>query len=122
MTAALEDGLLIATLTCILANAFEVVAKVVKAQFMMKNCAEVGVDPGWIPYLAVLEGAGVVGLVVGLLGRPLIGLAAAVGLVLFFVGAVLTHVRARVLHNIAFPAVFLGLAVAALVHFSWSVA
>jgi hypothetical protein len=33
---------------------------------------------------------------------------------LFYVGAVITHVRARVLHNIAFPGVFLALAVGAL--------
>jgi DoxX-like family len=32
-----------------------------------------------------------------------LGIAAAVGLVLFFVGAVITHLRARVLYNIAFP-------------------
>ncbi|OKJ13575.1 DoxX family protein [Kitasatospora sp. CB01950] len=37
-------------------------------------------------------------------GRP------AVGLVLFFVGAVLAHLRARVPHTLAFPLVFLLLA------------
>ncbi|MGH3966782.1 MAG: DoxX family protein, partial [Mycobacterium sp.] len=31
------------------------------------------------------------------------------GLVLFFVGAVLTHVKARVLYNIAFPGAYLCL-------------
>jgi hypothetical protein len=35
-------------------------------------------------------------------------------LVLFFVGAVLTHLRARVLYNIAFPGAFLCLSAASL--------
>jgi hypothetical protein len=33
--------------------------------------------------------------------------------VLFFTGALATHVRARVFHNIAFPGAFFALAVAA---------
>jgi hypothetical protein len=110
--------LLAATLACVAANAFEVLAKLTRARFVVQNAAEVGVGERWIPYLATLEGAGVAGLVAGLLGVPLLGLAAAIGLVLFFVGAVGAHVRARVFHNIAFPAVFLGLAVAALGHFT----
>ncbi|MFI6713199.1 DoxX family protein [Nonomuraea sp. NPDC050478] len=122
MTAALDVGLFIATLACILANAFEVVAKVVSARFVVRNSAEVGLDPRWIPYLAVVEGSGVVGLVLGLLGRPLFGLAAALGLVLFFVGAVLAHVRARVFHNLGFPVAFLLLAVAAGGYFGRSLA
>ncbi|MCX4471691.1 DoxX family protein [Micromonospora sp. NBC_01655] len=120
MSAGVEVGLFIATLGCILANAFEVAAKAVQAQFVVQNSAEVGLERRWIPYLAILEGLGVAGLVVGLLGWPVVGLAAAVGLVVFFVGAVLAHVRAQVFHNIAFPVVFLGLAVAALGHFAWS--
>ena len=108
------------TVLCILANAFEVAAKAARARFVVRNSTEVGVAPRWIPYLATLEGAGVVGLVVGLLGPRPVGLAAAVGLVAFFVGAVLAHVRARVFHNIAFPVAFLALAVAATAHFAWT--
>lgn len=119
MIAVVEGGLLVATVGCVLANAFEVAAKTVRAQFVMQNTAEVGVAPRWVPYLAIIEGAGVAGLVIGLLGLPLIGLAAAVGLVLFFLGAVGVHVRAGVLYNIAFPMVFLGLAIAALGYFAW---
>ena len=40
---------------------------------------------------------------------PALGIAAAVGLVLFLVGAVITHLRAHVLYNIAFPGAFLCL-------------
>ncbi|MFD5203218.1 DoxX family protein [Streptomyces sp. NPDC058375] len=48
---------------------------------------------------------------VGLFGVHWLGLAAGIGPTAFFVGAVLVHVRPRVFHNIAFPGVFLMLAV-----------
>ena len=38
--------------------------------------------------------------------------AGAVGLVLFFTGALAAHVRARAFHNIAFPGAFFALATA----------
>jgi hypothetical protein len=86
-----------------------------KAGFVVKNAVEVGVSPSWVPLLGALKGAGAIGLIAGLLGVPVIGTAAAAGLVAFFVGAVTAHVRARVLYNIAFPGFFLALAVASLV-------
>ena len=64
--------------------------------------------------LATLKAAGALGLLVGLIGVPLIGTAAAVGLVLFFVGAIITHLRVRD-YSIGPAAAFLLLAVAALV-------
>ncbi|MCP2252063.1 DoxX-like family protein [Prauserella aidingensis] len=117
MTGALDVILLAAAIGCAVANAVEVAAKVMRARFVLDNCTEVGLDTRWVPHLAVVEGAGVVGLLLGFAGVPLIGTAAAVGLVGFFVIAVAVHVRARVLHNIAFPAVFLLLAVGAVGHF-----
>jgi hypothetical protein len=54
-------------------------------------------------------------LVAGLVGLRIIGVAAAVGLVLFFIGAIVTHIRARVLSNIAFPGGYLLLSAASLV-------
>jgi hypothetical protein len=97
------------------ANAFEAVANIMRAGFVRANAAEVGVPLSWLPVLGCLKGAGAVGLLMGLLGVPLIGVAASAGLVLFFVGAVVAHVRARVFYNIAFPGAFLALAVASLV-------
>ncbi|WP_078314716.1 DoxX family protein [Mycobacterium sp. D16Q16] len=116
--AILEVGLLVTTVLCIIANGLEVAAKAVKAQFVVQNCGEVGLAPRWIPYLAVVEGAGVVGLVIGLAGVRPIGLAAAMGLVAFFIGAVAAHIRSNVLHNIAFPAVFLALAAGSVAYFA----
>lgn len=77
------------------------------------SMTKVGVPVSWLPGLASLKAAGAVGLVVGL-AVPVIGVAAAVGVVLYFIGAVVTHVRAKDF-EIAPPAVLALLAVAALV-------
>jgi DoxX-like family len=62
----------------------------------------------------LLKAAGAAGLLLGLAGVPLVGPAAALGLTLFFVGAVVTHLRAGD-HALAFPVLYLALAVASLV-------
>ncbi|MCF3106156.1 DoxX family protein [Streptomyces roseoverticillatus] len=105
----------IITAVTIAANAGVAVADLMKAGFVLANSAEVGTPRPWIPWLAALKGAGAAGLLLGLLGVPFIGVAAATGLVLFYVGAVAAHVRARVFHNMAFPGGYLALAVASLV-------
>ncbi|MFE0803020.1 DoxX family protein [Streptomyces sp. NPDC058812] len=105
----------IVTVVAIAANAGIAVADLMGARFVLANSAEVEVPASWIPGLAVLKGAGAAGLLIGLLGVRPLGIAAAVGLVLFFVGAVVAHVRTRVFHNIAFPAGYLALNTAALV-------
>lgn len=106
------------TVACVVANAFIVAADLSRAGFVVANSAEVGLRPETLPYLAAVKGAGALGLVIGLAGLPLLGLAAAVGLVVFYVAAVVAHVRASVVHNIAFPLLFLALAVSALTYFT----
>ncbi|BBX15145.1 hypothetical protein MDUV_00050 [Mycolicibacterium duvalii] len=105
-----------ATVACAAANAAVAVADWRRAQFVVANSSEVGVASTMIPY--PLKMAGAVGLIAGLTVSPWLGLAAAVGLVLFFVGAVAVHVRTAVWHNIAFPLGYLGLAVAAAAYFA----
>jgi hypothetical protein len=90
------------------------VADLVPAGFVLANSAQVGVPRSWLPALGAVKLAGAGGLIVGLLGLRALGIAAAAGLVLFFVGAVVTHLRARVLYNIAFPGAFLCLSAASL--------
>lgn len=58
------------------------------------NMEKVGVPDSWLPRLAALKVAGAIGLVAGLWLTPL-GIAAAVGVTLYFIGAVLTHLRAK---------------------------
>ena len=96
-------------------NLWAAVADFLRARFVLGNAAELDLPPTWITPLGVLKAAGAVGLLLGLAGVPIIGTAAAIGLVLFFLGAVGIHVWKRVFHNIAYPGVFLALAVAVLV-------
>ena len=57
--------------------------------------ARVGVPESWLTFpIGTLKVAGALGLLLGLAGVPLIGTAAAIGLVLYFVCAIYTHVRA----------------------------
>jgi hypothetical protein len=102
------------TAVTIVANAGAAMADFARARFVLANSAEVGVPPTWLPALATLKLAGAIGLVAGLVGVPGVGEAAAAGLVLFFVGAVVAHTRAHVFHNIAFPGAYLLLSAASL--------
>ncbi|PVE12015.1 DoxX family protein [Streptomyces scopuliridis] len=72
-----------------------------------------GVPESWLSRLATLKSAGAVGLIVGL-WVPLLGVAAAIGVILYFIGAAVTHLRAKD-YAIAPVVVILLLAVAALV-------
>jgi hypothetical protein len=65
----------------------------------------VGVPLNYIPLLAACEFAGALGLVAGI-WWPALGIAAAIGLVLYFVGAVVSHLRVGDAKGIG-PAVFM---------------
>lgn len=118
MSDAASTVLLTVRVGCVVANAFIVAADLARARFVRVNSAEVGLRPEALPYLAVVMGAGAASLVVGLAGFPTLGLAAAVGLSLFYLCAIGAHVRASVFHNIAFPVLFLVLAFAAVAYFA----
>lgn len=101
------------TVMTAVANLGIAAADLARAQFVLANSAEVGVAPKWITPLALCKAAGGLGLLAGF-AVPALGVAAATGLVLFFVGAVAVHLKTRVLHNVAFPLTYLVLAVASL--------
>jgi len=103
------------TTATIIANAAVAVADLRGARFVLANSAEVGVARSWLPVLGALKAAGAAGLLVGLLGVRVLGIAAAAGLVLFFTGALIAHLRAKVFHNIAFPGGYWVLAISSLV-------
>ncbi|KZM68971.1 DoxX family protein [Nocardia terpenica] len=102
------------TIAAIAANGGMAVADFARAGFVLANSGAVGLRPSWVPALGALKAAGAIGLVLGLLGARPIGIAAAGGLVLFFVGAMIVHVRAGVIRNIAFPGAYLALAAGSL--------
>jgi hypothetical protein len=102
-------------ISTLVVNAAAATADFSRARFVLANSAEVGVSDAWLPLLGALKAAGAVGLAIGLLWARPIGIAAAIGLVLFFIGAMATHVRAHVLYNLAFPGFYLALAIGSLV-------
>ncbi|PSK96276.1 DoxX-like protein [Murinocardiopsis flavida] len=110
----MSTAYVVVTALTIAANAGIAAADLARVRFVYANAAEVGVPPSWMPPLAALKLAGAAGLLLGLLGFDLIGVAAATGLVLFYVGALASHVRARVFHNIAFPGGYFALAAGSL--------
>ncbi|MEU0095620.1 DoxX family protein [Kribbella sp. NPDC006257] len=73
----------------------------------------VGVPLAALPVLAALEIAGAAGIVIGLWVEPL-GVAAAIGLVAYFVGALIGHLRVRDTKNLAMPLPPLVLSIAVL--------
>jgi hypothetical protein len=70
------------------------VMKLVHAPGMVDNMAKVHVSRSQMTVLGVLEVAATVGLVVGIFWTPL-GIAAAIGAVIYFGGAVVAHLRAH---------------------------
>jgi uncharacterized membrane protein YphA (DoxX/SURF4 family) len=87
--------------------------KLVKDPQVMKIMTKVGVPEDKLWLLAAAEFAGAVGLVAGLFWWP-IGVAAAIGVILYFVGAVASHLRVKD-KNISASGTLLVIAVAALV-------
>ncbi|MGW1356469.1 DoxX family protein [Streptomyces chartreusis] len=65
-------------------------------------------------HLALLKFAGAAGLLIGIFYRPL-GIAAAIGVVLFFIGAVISHLRVRDVKAVPVPFVLVLASAAPLV-------
>jgi len=90
------------------------VAKIRRDALVVKVVHEtVGVPFKYFPLLAACEFAGAVGLVVGIWWPP-IGIAAGIGLVLYFVGAIASHLRVGDVKGIGSAAFMLVLAAVAL--------
>ncbi|MEU6295454.1 DoxX family protein [Streptomyces erythrochromogenes] len=80
---------------------------------IVASMRKVEVPDSWLPRLATLKAAGALGLVAGLWVTPL-GVAAAVGVTLYFIGAVISHLRVKD-RDLAPAAVLALVAAAALV-------
>ena len=104
----------VVTLMAVAASAFVAVANFMRLEFVLTTAAKVRVPRSWITMLGTLNAAAAFGLLLGLIGVPLIGTAAAIGVVMYFVGAIVTHLRVRD-YSIGPAVAFLFLAVATLV-------
>jgi hypothetical protein len=85
----------VVTLLAIAAYTFSGVAALVHFKPILPGMVKAGVPESWLTFpIGTLKTAGAVGLLLGVIGVPLIGTAAAAGLILFFVCAIYTHMRA----------------------------
>ncbi|MGA5816874.1 DoxX family protein [Kitasatospora sp. NPDC094028] len=84
-----------------------------KAEYVVGPLAEYGVPRSWWTWLGVAKAAGALGMLAGL-AVPVIGYAAEVGVILYFLGAVVTVLRARAYAHVPFPLIYLAPAAASL--------
>ena len=84
-----------------------------RASWVVKALTDYGVPRRWWPWFGMAKTAGVAGLMIGLIA-PGIGLAAGIGLVVYFTGAVVTVVRARWYSHVPYPLVFAAPVIASL--------
>jgi hypothetical protein len=101
----------VVTIIAAIANSYAAANDFIRPKWLLANMTRVGVREPWLPVLGLLKAAGALGVFVGI-RVPLIGVVAAVGLILFFVGAIITHLRARY-YSLGVPIGFLLLAIAA---------
>jgi hypothetical protein len=96
----------VVTLVTAAMNAYAAYVEFTRADWIVENLNKYGVPLSWLFLLGVLKSAAVVGLLVGI-AIPVIGSAAAIGLIAYFTGAFVTVVRARCWSHIPAPVLFL---------------
>ncbi|MGI0133816.1 MAG: DoxX family protein [Candidatus Micrarchaeaceae archaeon] len=109
----MHSAYLIVTILTAAANIYAASCDFTRPGWILANMKKMGVQERWLPTLGILKALGGVGLLVGI-GIPQIGLAAAAGLVLFFIGAMVTAMRARYYAHLPVPLVWLVLAAGSL--------
>jgi hypothetical protein len=100
------------TVITIAYNLFSAVCDFIRYKPILLAMEKAGVPTSWLSGLGILKAAGAIGLLVGFVVPP-IGMAAIIGIILFYCGAIVTHLRVRD-NSFGLAAVFLFLAVAAL--------
>jgi DoxX-like family len=109
----MHTAYLAVTVLAAAANLFSATLDFARFKQILVSMAKAGVSESWLTTLGILKAGGAVGLLLGI-GLPPIGTAAAIGLVLFFVAAIIVHLRAHD-NSFGLAVVFLLLAVGALV-------
>ena len=106
------DAILSVLLAAVLA--LSAVRKLSHRAEVVRTYVRVGVPEDKLDYLAITLLAGAAGLILGLLWPP-IGIAAAIGLVIYFLVAVAFHIRADDAKNLPTPLAIAMIAAAALI-------
>lgn len=94
--------------------AFSAGAVFLRASWVVQNLIDYGVPRSWWGWLGGAKAAGAAGLLVGLF-VPIIGVIAAIAVVLYFVGAVITVIHARSYSHIPIPLLYMTPVLGALV-------
>jgi hypothetical protein len=103
----------IVTLLTAAANTYAAIVDFRRPQWVLDNMSKWGGSYSWPSTLGALKAAGALGVLVGIV-IPLIGVAAAIGLVLFFVCAIAVVMRARWYSHLPWPSTYLLLAIGSL--------
>lgn len=110
----MHSAYLIVIILAAAANIYAGISDFTRPQWLLANMKRLEFDERWLPTLGVLKILGGLGLVAGI-ALPQIGVAAAAGLVLYFLCAMLTVLRARWYANLPFPLTWFVLAVGSFV-------
>lgn len=105
---------IVVTVLTAAANLYAAASDFTRPKWILDTMTRLKVPDSTLTMLGILKAAGALGLLAGM-AAPLIGAVAAVGLALFFAGAVVTAIRAKWYAHIPYPVAWLLLAVAALV-------
>jgi hypothetical protein len=93
--------------------ALAAIRKLTHQERIVQSYLRVGVPEDKLNYLAIILLAGAAGLILGLLWAP-IGVAAAIGVICYFIGAVAFHIRAHDAKNLPTPVALAVIAAVAL--------
>ncbi|MET3984868.1 DoxX family protein [Streptomyces sp. PvR034] len=96
---------LVVTLVAALMVGFSAYSLLTRTSWVVEPLVAYGVPEGWWTPLGAAKAAGAVGILVGLF-VPVIATLAAIGLVLYFTGAVITVLRARSYAHVPFPLLY----------------
>ncbi|MFC9964867.1 DoxX family protein [Nocardia ignorata] len=102
----METAYVVVTVVAALWVGFSAFSLLRRAAFVVDPLVDYGVPESWWMPLGAAKAAGAIGLLVGL-WVPVVGVVAAIGLVLYFAGAVVTVLRARSYKTVAFPVLYL---------------
>jgi hypothetical protein len=105
---------LLVTVLAALLNGWAAYVDLAQAEWVIANMAKYGIPRSWLFWLGLAKAVGAVGLLVGI-AAPGLGLAASVGLVVYFLGAIVTVLRSGNYSDLRYPTPFLLVAVASLV-------
>ncbi len=103
----MHTAYVIVTVVAALWVGFSAVSLLRRAPFVVDPLVDYGVPTTWWTLLGLAKAAGALGLLLGL-WIPVLGITAAIALILYFTGAVVTVLRARSYKTVAFPILYLA--------------